>query len=80
MFEKRLRFLVFLAGVHGAPREVVEAAGRLARYVLRRGKPPKTIRVGDARLQAESRLRGMYARVQAKRAKRRTVAKRERRQ
>ncbi len=45
LFKKRLGFLVFLARVHGAPLEVVDAVRRLVRYVLRHKKLPKTIGV-----------------------------------
>ena len=67
LFSKRLHFLVFLARRHGAPEEVVDAVRRLVRYLLRREKLPKTIRVSGRRLRAKSLLRGMYARAAAQR-------------
>ncbi len=77
LFEKRLRFLVFLARVHGAPPKVVDAVERLVRYVLRHKKLPKTIKVGDERLQVKSLVRGMYARIKAsKKTRQRAKAKR----
>ncbi len=74
LFEKRLRFLVFLAKRHGAPEEVVEAVKRLVGYALRRGKLPKTVKVGDRRLRVRSLLRGMYARAAAKGENRRRAS------
>ena len=46
LFEKRVRFVAFLAKQHGAEGEVLRAIRRLVRYVLRKKRLPRRIRVG----------------------------------
>ena len=57
LFEKRVRFVAFLAKQHGARGEVLRAVKRLVAYVLAHGRLPRRISVGGRRVDVE-RLAG----------------------
>ena len=47
LFERRVRFVAFLAKEHGARGEVLRAVERLVDYVLEHKRLPKRLKVGD---------------------------------